>query len=881
MSSFKYDVSVIIPVYNTEDFIKECIESIMHQKMDKNRIQVLLINDGSTDQSDVVCKKLQKKYHNIEYIYKSNSGVSDTRNIGIKKAEGKYIMLLDSDDYISKYTIKRLIRFFDKHYDEIDLVTYPIYWDREGSISLHSRYSEKNYDKGTGIYFLDEYPHLNQSTVNIIFKNEFENNQLYDTAMKLSEDQNFNTGLLMRKNKIGFVKNATYYYRRHGSGVSQTKNNPYYCFDDILSYNEGLLERFCKNGIIPKYVQTLVVNTFGWRVKSDELLPYHYENEELVQAKNRISSVLKKIDNDVILNHSNCDDFIKLYFLKLKEENINYSINERGFQILTEKNELISESDRIDCYLYRNRINDNEITMFASFASPILEKYPIYEYIIEGKMSNGKKFSEVQPLKLSNVAFRNSKMPTAHTFCFTYKFNPNQIREFRFYVEINGFKLLFNPIYIRFSGFVKKYKRNSISLSNYRLSYHDFTKKGFTVKKDIFMKDFMQEMKSIPFYPFKRMPRIMQYRFIAKNKKRKIWLYSDSAGVIDNGYYQFIHDFDKNDGIERYYIVDGDQSYLNEKLTSEQKKYVVQFKSDKHKLLFLQAQKIFISFSSFSIYSPFKNISWYSDLLDYELVYLQHGILHASLQRMYAKEFTEIDKFIISSNFEKNNLINNYDYSIEDLIFSGMPRMSLQSNQKIIEKNKIIFAPSWRQYLIGQLVNNRRVLKDEEFVSSDFFKKINSFLHSENLQKLLEENNLELEFKLHPIFKEYRRHFNVDDLARVDINFDKIVLEEYKIFITDFSSYQFDFIKLNRPIIYFLPDEKEFKAGIHSYKSLDLKYEDAFGKLCLDSEELINELEKIIKNNYIVEEPYKSRMENFFVVDSDPCEKIYSLVKND
>ncbi|MBM6967333.1 hypothetical protein H5998_12395, partial [Massilimicrobiota timonensis] len=119
--------------------------------------------------------------------------------------------------------------------------TYPIYWDRNGKISLHGRYSSKNYDKGTGIYDLNQYPHLNQSTVNIMFKNEFANNQLYDTTMKLSEDQNFDTALLMKKNKIGFVEKAKYFYRRHGASVSQTRNNPYYCFEDIMTYNECLL----------------------------------------------------------------------------------------------------------------------------------------------------------------------------------------------------------------------------------------------------------------------------------------------------------------------------------------------------------------------------------------------------------------------------------------------------------------------------------------------------------------------------------------------------------------------------------------------------------------------------------------------------------------
>lgn len=876
MNTFIYDVTVVIPVYNTEKFVEECVNSLIIQKMDFSKIEILLINDGSSDNSAKICEKLADKYKNIFYVYKENSGVSDTRNVGINMARGKYIMLLDSDDYLGKNTIKNLVSFFDKHYNEVDLVTYPIYWDRNGKISLHNRYSKKKYDKGTGIYFLDEYPYLNQSTVNIIFKNEFENNLLYDTSMKLSEDQNFNTSLLMRKNKIGFVKSGEYFYRRHGSGVSQTRNNPYYCFNDIMTYNESLLEKFQTNGKVPKYVQTLIVNTFEWRVKTDELLPYHYEDKEFDDAKKRISNILKRIDNDVILEYSNCDDLVKLYFMNLKEEELEYDVSNEGYSIMTSSNDIVSQDSKIECYLYRIKNINGRISIFASFSSPILEIFPITEYEIDGKNTDGTLFKQVKQVEKSNVPFRNSKMMTAHTFPFTFDFNPSELEEFQFSLLIDGHRIYTKPVFIMYNGFTKKFRRYSISLDSYRLKLYGKEREKFSISKDNWFEILRQEIISIPFYPLKRMPRILQYRYIA-HKKKDVWLYSDSPGVIDNAYYQFVHDFNKNDGIERYYIVDGDTQFLNDKLTPEQKKYIVKYKSKKHKILFLQAKKLLISFSSLSIYSPFKNLSWYMDLLKYELVYLQHGILHASLQRMYAKEFTQIDKFVISSHFEKDNLINNYDYNINNLIISGMPRMT--NNKKDIEvKDKILFAPSWRQYLIGQLINNRRVLKEKEFLSSDFFNEINDFLHSSELKNLLEDSHLKLEFKLHPIFKEYRHLFNVDQLENVDINFDKTVLDEYKIFITDFSSYQFDYIKLKRPIVYFLPDKKEFKAGLHSYKDLDLKYENAFGKLCLKSTELIDELTHIIESQFMVDEPYKSRMENFFTISDNPSETIYQTL---
>lgn len=875
MSTFKYDVTVVVPVYNAQDFLEDCVLSVRNQTLDSSKIEVILINDGSADNSAAICEKLASQYDEVKYIYKENSGVSDTRNVGIRQAQGRYIMLLDSDDYLAKYTIENLVKFFDKHHDEVDLVTYPLYWDRNGRASMHGRYSRTKYDKDTAIYDLDEYPYLNQSTVNVIFKNELENNLMYDVTMKLSEDQNYNTTLLMRKNKIGFVREGIYFYRRYGGGVSETRNNPYYCFEDIMSYNEGLLTRFVKDGKIPKYVQTLVVNTFSWRTRGDQLLPYHYEGEEFEKAKERIANVLKKIDDDVIIRHADCDMYIKFFFLKTKGAKLTYKIHDDGsFTITTGSGEELCSEEKVQLYLYKNRLRGDKIAMFASFASPLLELCPISEYYIEGKLQDGTEFSEKHEIKVSNVPFRNSKMKTAAEYPLNYVFSPEEVKKFAFYVVVGGKKLTVTPVYIKYSGFIQKFKRNSIPLGDYWLINQE---NQFKIAKGNVFRELTREIASMTKYPRKKILGILSYRHFARNNKKNIWLYYDSPGVIDNGYYQFIHDFDKNDGVERYYVVGGGASHLEGRMTEAQMKHVVKFKSKQHKILFLQSKKILTSFSSFSIYSPFGNLSWYMDLLKYELIYLQHGVLHAKLQTMYAKQHTEIDKFVISSEFERKNLMENYDYSPEDLLMTGMPRMGL-AEEKVEVKNKILFAPSWRQYLIGQMLDNQRVLLDKQFLASAYFKEINAFLHSEELQQLLVENDLELDFKLHPIFKSYRHHFDVDNVPRVDINFDKTVLGEYKIFITDFSSFQFDYVKYVRPIVYFLPDPVEMSAGIHSYRELDLKYEDAFGKLCLTSEELLDELKQIINGGFDVAEPYKERMENFFSVDGNPCDKIYSAL---
>ena len=105
--------------------------------------------------------------------------------------------------------------------------------------------------------------------------------------------------------------------------------------------------------------------------------------------------------------------------------------------------------------------------------------------------------------------------------------------------------------------------------------------------------------------------------------------------------------------------------------------------------------------------------------------------------------------------------------------------------------------------------------------------------------------------------------------------------DRYKLFITDFSSFQFDFIKLKIPTVYFLPDEKEFLAGLHTYRELDLKYENAFGKLCKNDKELIAEMNRIKDNKFIIDKVYDKRINNFFLDIGNSIEDIYKyLIKN-
>lgn len=115
-------LSIIVPVYNTEQYLEDCLKSLERQELSSSEYEIICINDGSTDSSSNILDKYRKNYSNIRIINKENEGIAIARNIGISEVQGEYFMFVDSDDFIASYSIKEIL---DKAIEEkIDFVRF-------------------------------------------------------------------------------------------------------------------------------------------------------------------------------------------------------------------------------------------------------------------------------------------------------------------------------------------------------------------------------------------------------------------------------------------------------------------------------------------------------------------------------------------------------------------------------------------------------------------------------------------------------------------------------------------------------------------------------------------------------------------------------------
>ena len=124
MKDKSFIFTVVIPVYKVEKYLRETLDSVISQSIGfEEKIQIILVNDGSPDKSGEICREYRDRYpDNIVYIEKENGGVSSARNRAIPLISGKYVNFLDSDDCWSENAFEAVEQLFDSHYDETDVI---------------------------------------------------------------------------------------------------------------------------------------------------------------------------------------------------------------------------------------------------------------------------------------------------------------------------------------------------------------------------------------------------------------------------------------------------------------------------------------------------------------------------------------------------------------------------------------------------------------------------------------------------------------------------------------------------------------------------------------------------------------------------------------
>ena len=242
--------------YNVEFYVEEAINSVINQNFDFNNVEIVLIDDGSVDNTAEICKKYVNEYpNNIRYFYKDNGGQASARNFGIKHAKGKYINFLDADDKLRENTLCNVFNFFEDHYSEIDLVAVPMYFfERQtGDHPLNYKFKDT---KVVDLNIQYNFPQL--ATNSAFFKRIVFDKFQFDTNLISSEDAIMVNKLLLEKSAYGVVNGGGLCYRKRfdeSSTIDTSKLDKRFYLGRLDGFFKELIDYSIKTvGYVPNFI---------------------------------------------------------------------------------------------------------------------------------------------------------------------------------------------------------------------------------------------------------------------------------------------------------------------------------------------------------------------------------------------------------------------------------------------------------------------------------------------------------------------------------------------------------------------------------------------------------------------------------------------------
>lgn len=231
-------LSIIIPVYNVEPYLERCVESVLNQNLSEDDYEILLINDGSTDNSGIIAQKLSQKKTNIKYTQQENKGLGGARNTGIKNAQGDYILLLDSDDWLDHNVLNHLLEV--AFYKDLDLLIFKMkrFYNTEKVVETEINYQCKEVITGRDFILQNR---LEIQPCTALYRRELLiQNNINFIENFFYEDVDFYLKVLLHSQRVYYLPKAIYNYFYNEKSITintETKHNE----KKIAHYGNALL----------------------------------------------------------------------------------------------------------------------------------------------------------------------------------------------------------------------------------------------------------------------------------------------------------------------------------------------------------------------------------------------------------------------------------------------------------------------------------------------------------------------------------------------------------------------------------------------------------------------------------------------------------------
>lgn len=217
-------LSIIVPVYNVEKYLERCVSSLVNQDIQKESYEIILVNDGSTDQSGEIARRIVSQYDNIRLIEQENKGLSGARNSGMDVARGEYLMFVDSDDMLFPNVISKIVQTADDN--NLDACAYRIiYYDAEGNKHYGSIQPFDPHQVYDGRYALTHGADIGAVWLVLYSRAMIEKNHLRFLEKIYHQDVDFNLRMYAYADRMMFMDLVAYCYCYNDTAISRVTSN--------------------------------------------------------------------------------------------------------------------------------------------------------------------------------------------------------------------------------------------------------------------------------------------------------------------------------------------------------------------------------------------------------------------------------------------------------------------------------------------------------------------------------------------------------------------------------------------------------------------------------------------------------------------------------
>lgn len=867
-------ISVVIPCYNAEDYIHETLDSVIGQTLDfRGNIELVLVDDGSQDETLEICKRYEKKYpDNIIVIHQQNQGQATARNVGLQYATGKYVNFLDADDTLWKNTFSNVINFFEIHYSEIDLVAFPMYFfgRKTGNHLLNYKFKESM------VVNLDEYwdyPQLSASSA--VFKRTLFDKFEFDTTLISSEDAVMVNKILLEKMAYGVIKDAGYNYRKRfdeSSTIDTSVQDKEFFNGRLKGYFRELIDYSKeKVGYVPKFIQYLIVYDIQWLLMSAEDIENLLDEQELIDFNQHLRYVFANIDDEVINFHFKEDPYkIRNHMFKIKYDGYTLSTENNQVTISVPGQKLDTLNNHI-FYLDIVEIKNDTLYISGVFSSYFNSKDMD---IILVKSINGTE--EVFESEIVSYSNRKESSYSESKLCFDFEVPVDSSEN-----STVKLKLMFHdkdkdiPIYlhVKFLNHARLSHFSTCAIwGDYLISFKDDT---FFITSSSYLKLLKYELRILlrliyhrwPYWTsafFFHLAYIVLFPFY---RNKKIWMIMDRKDMADDNAEHFYRYASKmEDGIDKYFTISEDSKDFGRLCESFDN--VIPYYSIKQRLLYLFADKLISSQVDDENVNPFfgKHIQLYAGIGNADKIFLQHGVIKDDMSNWLRKYDKNVQLLVTTADIEAESF-KKYEYHYRDGVVQvlGLPRYDNLKNNS--NSRQILIMPSWRRNLIH--------LDNDQIVKSQYFLRFNSLINNERLIELAKSKGYKIIFKPHPNTFKFIELFEENDYVEID-NKSKYqdLFNNSSLMITDYSSLAFDFAYIKKPLLYYqYGNDYHFGEQFFNYEEM------GFGEVIKDEDKLIDEIEEYLNIGCEMKDIYRERANKFYRYnDKNNCKRVYDAI---